>query len=100
MQPVTARLDHIFPTLTPAQIARLRPHGTVRQVETGEMLVEEGETIVPFFVVTTGRVEIVRPAGATETPIVVHGPGEFTGEANMLSGRRALFRARATEPAR
>jgi thioredoxin reductase (NADPH) len=95
---VTARLDHIFPKLTAAQIARIRPHGRVRQVEAGEILVEEGETIVPFFVVTTGRVEIVRPASTGDTQIVVHGPGEFTGEANMISGRRALFRARVTEP--
>jgi len=27
----------------------------------------------------------------------VHGPGQFTGEVNMLSGRRALFRARVTK---
>jgi thioredoxin reductase (NADPH) len=27
----------------------------------------------------------------------VHGPGEFTGEVNMISGRRAMFRARATK---
>ena len=27
----------------------------------------------------------------------MHGPGQFTGEVNMLSGRRALVRSRATE---
>ena len=30
--------------------------------------------------------------------MTVHGPGEFTGEVNMLSGRRSLVRARATKP--
>src|SRR4030095_9684550 len=30
-----------------------------------------------------------------EQPIVVHGPGEFTGEINMLSARRALVLGRA-----
>jgi len=94
---VSARAEHIFPTLTAAQLARIRPHGHMRHVPNGEVLVEAGETIVPFFVVTAGRVQIVRPEGTTETPIVVHGPGEFTGEANMISGRRALFRARAVE---
>jgi thioredoxin reductase (NADPH) len=94
---ISARVDQIFPTLTPAQVERIRPHGHVRQVREGEVLVQEGQTIVPFFVVTTGRIEIVRP-GLMETRIVVHGPGEFTGEANMISGRRALFRARALEP--
>jgi thioredoxin reductase (NADPH) len=49
-------------------------------------------------VVITGEVEIVRPFGAHETLITVHGPGEFTGEVNMLSGRRSLVRARVTKP--
>ena len=48
--------------------------------------------------VITGEVEIVRPFGAHETLITVHGPGEFTGEVNMLSGRRSLVRARVTKP--
>jgi thioredoxin reductase (NADPH) len=40
----------------------------------------------------------VRPSGAAETLITIHGPGEFTGEVNMLSGRRTLVRMRATKP--
>lgn len=95
--PLVSAQNHVFPTLTPAQVARIRPHGRVCTFRQGEVLIEEGEQTVPFFVVTAGRVEIVRPSGATETSIVVHGPGAFTGEANMISGRRALFRARAIE---
>ena len=30
--------------------------------------------------------------------MTVHGPGQFTGEVNMLSGRRSFVRARATKP--
>ena len=48
--------------------------------------------------VITGEVEILRPLGARETLVTVHGPGEFTGEVNMLSGRRSLVRARVTKP--
>ena len=33
-----------------------------------------------------------------ETLITVTWPGQFTGEVNMLSGRRAIFRVRATKP--
>jgi thioredoxin reductase (NADPH) len=92
------RADQMFPTLTPAQIARVAAHGTVRPVRSGEVLFEAGDHGVPFFVVKAGRVEMVRPTGATETLVVAHGPGQFTGEVNMLSGRRSLVRARATEP--
>ncbi len=41
---------------------------------------------------------MLRPSGATETLIVTHGPGHFSGEGNMITGRRALARIRVTEP--
>jgi thioredoxin reductase (NADPH) len=91
-------MEKIFPKLTPAQIDRLSGHGRIRLVQSGEVLIEEGDTLVPFFVVITGEVEIVRPFDAYETLVTVHGSGEFTGEVNMLSGRRSFFRARATKP--
>jgi thioredoxin reductase (NADPH) len=91
-------VEQIFPKLTPAQIRRIAAHGHVRAMQRGEVLVEQGDSGVPFFVVVSGEVEIVRPSDAAETLITVHGPGEFTGEANMLSGRRALIRMRATKP--
>ncbi len=94
----SSRIEKIFPKLTPAQISRIAAHGHIRSVQTGEVLMEQGDTSVPFFVVTTGEVEIVRPLGVQETLITVHGPGEFTGEVNMLSGRRSFVRARATKP--
>lgn len=91
------RADHVFPKLTAAQMARVGLHGHTRHVTRGEVLVEAGDNVMPFFVVTAGSVEIVKPAGAEETVITVHGPGEFTGEVNMLSGRRPLVRARVAE---
>src|SRR6476619_1929278 len=90
--------EKIFPKLTPAQIDRIAAHGRTRSVQSGEVLIEQGDTSVPFFVVITGEVEILRPLGAHETLITVHGPSEFTGEVNMLSGRRSLVRARAIKP--
>ena len=93
---LAARVDQVFPTLTPAQIARVAAHGQVRHVQPGEVLIEAGDQVVPFFVVTAGQVDIVQPYGTTETLIAVHRPGQFTGEVNMLSGRRTLVRARAS----
>jgi thioredoxin reductase (NADPH) len=89
--------ERMFPTLTPAQIKRIAVHGQVRSIRPGEVLIEAGARVVPFFVVTAGRVEVVRPSGDTETLVAVHGPGQFTGEVNMLSGRPALVRSRASE---
>ena len=94
---LTSGVERTFPTLTPEQVERIAAHGRVRQIQPGEVLVEPGDKIVPFFVVTAGGVEIVRPSSASETLVVLYGPGQFTGEVNMLSGRPALLRVRASE---
>jgi thioredoxin reductase (NADPH) len=94
----SSRIEKIFPKLTPEQIRRIAAYGHMRSVQPGEVLIEQGDTSVPFFVVITGEVEIVRPFGVHETLVTVHGYGEFTGEVNMLSGRRSFFRARVTKP--
>jgi thioredoxin reductase (NADPH) len=91
-------MERMFPTLTPAQIQRIAVHGRPRAIRAGEVLVEAGAQVVPFFVITKGQVDILLPAGNAETLVAVHGPGQFTGEVNMLSGRPALVRARASEP--
>jgi thioredoxin reductase (NADPH) len=70
----------------------------MRAIQHGEVLVEQGDSIVPFFVVVSGELEIVRPSCAGETLVTIHRPGQFTGEVNMLSGRRTLVRMRATKP--
>src|SRR6476619_1620956 len=90
--------EKIFPKLTPVQISRIEPHGRIRSILPGEVLIEQGDTSVPFFVVITGEIEIVRPFGTQETLITIHSDGHFTGEVNMLSGRRSLVRARVTKP--
>ena len=83
-------LEHIFPTLTPTQINRIAAHGQMRVIQRGEVLIEQGDRNFPFFVLVTGEVEIVRPSDAAETLITIHGPGNFLGEANALSGRPSL----------
>jgi len=87
-----------FPVLTAAQIDRVLPIGKVRQVQTGEILFEPGDTNVPFFVLLSGSMEIVQPDLTGERPIATHGRGEFTGEMTMISGHRCLVLGRTTEP--
>ena len=94
----SSRVEQIFPILTPTQINRIAVHGHMRAIQPGEVLVEQGDSTVPFFVVVSGELEIVRPSSAGETLVTIHGPGQFTGEVNMLSSRRTLVRMRATKP--
>jgi len=88
----------MFPTLTEAQMKRFARQGTVRRVERGEILIEAGDERVPFFVVRSGEVEIVRPCDDGDELVAVHAPGQFTGEANMLLDRRSIMRCQVSEP--
>ena len=89
--------DQAFPTLTEAQMARVASHGRLRKVESGEVLVKAGARNAGFFVVVSGRLDIVRLSDGVETIVVIHKPGQISGELNVLSGRRAVFSIRAGE---
>src|SRR6266566_1081962 len=95
--PPGPRADRLYPTLTAAPAARLPAHGRRRHVERGEVLVQAGEQTARLFVVVAGRIDVVRPSAAEEV-VVSFGPGMFTGEATMLSGRRGLAQIRAGAP--
>jgi len=64
----------------------------------GEVLVEVGEKAVPVFVVVSGELQAVRPTDRGETLIVSLQARQFSGEASMITGRRALVRLRVSEP--
>src|SRR5437773_3224706 len=88
------RPERLYPTLTPAQLDRIAPHGRGRHVAQGEVLVQPGESGSRIFVIVSGRIDVVRPSAAEEL-VVSFTPGMFTGEATMLSGRRGLAQIRA-----
>jgi len=89
--------ERLFPTLTPQQAERLAAYGARRQMRRGETLMEPGDQHPSCFVVVRGSVEILRVATDGETVIQVIRAGQFTGEANLLTGRAAFVRIRANE---
>jgi thioredoxin reductase (NADPH) len=95
-----ARRDQMFPKLSHDQLERLRSCGHERSAAAGELLFDQGQSDIPFFVVLSGSVEIVHPSRGADEPITVHEPGEFTGEVDLLSGRRSLVRGRARTASR
>src|SRR5260370_40571528 len=52
---------------------------------------------MPIFVVISSELEAVRASFGQETLIRTFGPGQFTGELNTLSGRRAIAMIRARQ---
>lgn len=98
--PETSRDSAMFPLLTEAQIERLRPFGQVRSAAAGEIIFEPGDPRRSFSVLLEGQIEIVSPSMREQTLITLHGPGEFTGELDLLTGRRSQVRARAVAPSK
>jgi thioredoxin reductase (NADPH) len=94
---IYSRAEQIFPVLTPAQMRRIAAHGRPRVIRGGDVLVEQGDSAVPLFLVVSGELEAVRPSVTAETLITILRPGQFTGEVNMLSGRRNMARIRASK---
>jgi thioredoxin reductase (NADPH) len=90
--------DEMFPALTAEQQARVLAHGRSRMVRSGETIVEPNAQGIKFFVVVTGRLELLLLSENKEEVVALCGPGMFTGELNVLSGRRGLVQIRASEP--
>jgi thioredoxin reductase (NADPH) len=93
----TARVEQMFPKLADAQVERIAAHGRRRATIAGEVLYDVGAMPLPFIVVMTGSIEVLHPSDAGETLIQALGPGQFTGEFNLLAGRRALAMARVRD---
>lgn len=89
--------EDIFPTLKAAHIARFSTHGKSREVQRGEVLVEQGDQNVPFLLVISGEMEVVRPTAKGEEAIAVFRVGQFMGDVGMLSDQRSLLRVRMRE---
>ena len=90
------RPEQTFPTLTPAEIARMRHFGELRTYAHGELLFETGKPGPGMFVVLKGHVAITQRDGLGHvTPLIDQGPGQFLAELSQLSGRPALVDGRA-----
>ena len=97
--PLTSAPDAalMFPTLTSAQIARIASHGVTRPITRGAVLIEGGQTDVPFFVLKAGAIDVIRPSGLGDLLIAVLRPAQFTGDVSMILGRPAQMRLTVSE---
>ncbi len=75
-----------FPHLTPDDHAQLRKLGTSCWYDDGETIFRPGEQGVDLYVVESGAMEILNPAQDNRR-ITTHGPGQFSGDIDLLTGR-------------
>ena len=96
---IATRSAQMFPTLTAAEINRLRRFGEVRTYDRGQALVRVGESGHGLAIFLSGEAQISQhDESGLRTPIVTHGPGSFMGELAQLSGRPALIDSYALSP--
>jgi thioredoxin reductase (NADPH) len=90
------RYEQTFPTLTAAEIDRLRRFGTPCRYADGELLFQAGRTAPGMFVLLSGHVAISQRDGLGHvTPVIEQGPGQFLAEVGQLANRAALVDGRA-----
>jgi len=94
-----AREEEMFPTLTPEQLERLAAQGQRRSVAAGEVLHEGSEHVSRFFALVRGKIDILAGEDFGERVVSLSHAGQFTGELNVLSGRRGFVRVRAATDA-
>lgn len=76
-----------YPRFNEKQLAILEEFAQRKTYSNGEYLLRAGDTGFKFHVIKTGRVEIVDRSSGTVNTVMVHEPGEFTGDLANLAGR-------------
>src|ERR1700704_1393581 len=84
-----------FPTLSEEQIAKLGRYAGAppKKFRAGEALFRAGDRDSKFFVVKSGKIDIVDVTGDQPKTIRVLGPGGFTGDVGHLTGSPKLVSA-------
>ncbi len=85
----------LFPILPAETIEQLKPYGTEVIFEPLDALFVDGDKADTLYVILEGQVKVTRKAGNEEMTLVIHEPGEFTGELSLISGGRSIATGRA-----
>jgi thioredoxin reductase (NADPH) len=81
-----------FPQLTEAELAVVRPLATAREYADGEIVFRAGQADIDLYIVESGQIEIQNPSDG-HTVIVVHKPGQFSGDIDLLTRRPVIVTA-------
>jgi CRP/FNR family cyclic AMP-dependent transcriptional regulator len=88
----------IFAGLDRKHLKRLSNLMVPRSFKAGEAIVHEKDRPAGFFVITSGKVEVVRSAGSDRPQLLATlGEGEFFGEMALFEGQARSATVRALE---
>jgi len=88
----------LFSGLEPGDLQRLGRILVPRQYEAAELIIKEGDEAVGFFILSSGKVRVVKDLGADkEQTLATLTPGEFFGETALLDGYPRTASVQAVE---
>jgi len=88
----------LFANLEASDLNRLGKILVPRQYEAGELIIKEGDEAVGFFILSSGKVRVVKDLGADkEQTLATLTPGEFFGETALLDGYPRTASVQAVE---
>ena len=88
----------IFSELGRRDLERLSKLMVPRAVKAGEVIIKEGDQAAGFFVISAGKVEVVRGVDSADAQVLnTLGPGDFFGEMALFEGFPRVASVRATE---
>ena len=87
----------IFSELGRRDLERVGKLMVPRSVRPGEVIIKEGDQAAGFFIISTGKVEVVQDADGKAEKLAELGPGDFFGEMALFEGFPRSATVRATE---
>ena len=91
----------LFADLEPEDLERIAKACVVREFKSGDVIVREGEVGVAFYIIESGRVEVVRDMGTADEQVLdTMGPNSFFGEMALFDNHVRSASIRALEDTR
>src|SRR5262245_42652641 len=82
------RAEQLLAKLTDEQLATLQSFGVTEQTSVGQVLAAAGDLSYDLMVVLEGEVECSDIHDGRRRPLLAHGPRDFVGELDLLTGQR------------
>jgi thioredoxin reductase (NADPH) len=84
------------PVLSDEEMATLRRYGTVLRTTVGQVLFSPAGDRYELVVILSGEIEVTGDSHGQSVLYALHGPGQFAGELNLLTGQRPFITLRIT----
>ena len=86
----------VSPVLSDEEMATLRRYGSVLWPAVGQVLFSPADDCYDLVVVVSGEIEVTGESHGQRVLFARHGPGQFVGELNLLTGQRPFITLRVT----